>query len=160
MQYKEFGNTGKMLSTLGFGAMRLPMSGEGDNKIVNEELAIPLMQRAFDLGINYIDSAPYYCNKLSEVAVGKAIKGYRDKVFVSTKNPIEDLSGDNWLVRLENSLRNLDIDYIDFYHFWGIRLERFKSWQGLEFGPIEAALRAKEQGLIKHISFSYHDKPE
>jgi len=160
MIYKEFGNTGKKVSTLGFGAMRLPMLGEGDNQQVNDELAVPLMQRAFDLGVNYIDTAPYYCEKLSEVSVGKALKGYRDKVYLSTKNPIENNSADDWMKRLETSLTKLDTDYIDFYHFWGIKLESFKNWQSLKDGPLQAAERAKSQGLIKHLSFSYHDSPE
>jgi predicted aldo/keto reductase-like oxidoreductase len=130
-------------------------------KFVDDDLAVPLMQQAFDMGINYIDSAPLYCEKLSEASVGKALKGYRDKVYVSTKNPIEDDSGDNWMKRLENSLKELDTDYIDFYHFWGIGLEGFRYWQGLKkYGPLEAAQKAKEQGLIKHISFSYHDAAE
>ena len=157
MEYTTFGKTGYKVSKLGFGAMRLPMTEVGGKKAVDEDKAIPLMKRAFDLGVNYIDTAPYYCDSLSEAAVGKALKGYRDKVYLSTKNPIEDLSGDNWLKRLEKSLKNLDTDYIDFYHFWGIGLQGFKKWQGQNFGPLEAARKAKEQGLIKHISFSYHD---
>jgi predicted aldo/keto reductase-like oxidoreductase len=157
MEYTIFGNAGYKVSKLGFGAMRLPMTEVNGKKAIDEEKAIPLMHRAFDMGVNYIDSAPYYCDSLSEIAVGKALKGYRDKVYLSTKNPIEDLSGDNWLGRLEASLKRLDTDYIDFYHFWGIGLESFKSWQNQKFGPIEAAHKAKEQGLIKHISFSFHD---
>ena len=160
MIYKEFGKTGIKLSALGFGAMRLPMTEADGKKIVNEELAVPLMQKAFDMGINYVDTAPLYCETLSENAVGKALKGYRDKVYLSTKNPIEDNSGENWMGRLEKSLKKLDTDYIDFYHFWGISLKSFEGWQGLKYGPIEAAYKAKEQGLIKHISFSYHDAPE
>ena len=157
MEYTIFGNTGYKVSKLGFGAMRLPMTEVNGEKAIDDDKAIPLMQRAFDLGVNYIDTAPYYCDKLSEIAVGKALKGYRDKVYVSTKNPIEDISGDNWLGRLESSLKKLDTGYIDFYHFWGIGLKSFKSWQGQKFGPIEAARKAKEEGIIKHISFSFHD---
>ncbi|MCL2572106.1 MAG: aldo/keto reductase [Defluviitaleaceae bacterium] len=160
MRYSEFGKTGKMVSALGFGAMRLPMIGEGDNKQVDHELSIPLMQKAFDLGVNYIDTAPYYLDKLSEDIVGKAVKGYRDKVYISTKNPIENDSADDWMKRLETSLKNLDTDYIDFYHFWGIGLENFKRWESLSDGPLQAAQRALDQGLIKHLSFSYHDKAE
>jgi len=158
--YKEFGKTGKKVSALGFGAMRLPMKEIDGKKIVDEELAIPLMQQAFDMGINYVDTAPLYCETLSEIAVGKALKGYRDKVYLSTKNPIEDNDGDNWMGRLEKSLKKLDTAYIDFYHFWGISLNSFKGWQGLKYGPLEAAQKAKEQGLIKHLSFSYHDAAE
>jgi hypothetical protein len=160
MIYKEFGNTGKKVSALGFGAMRLPMKELDGKKIVDEDLAVPLMQQAFNMGINYVDTAPLYCETLSENAVGKALKGYRDKVYLSTKNPIEDNDGDHWMERLEKSLKKLDTDYIDFYHFWGISLESFKGWQGLKYGPLEAAKKAKDQGLIKHLSFSYHDAPE
>ena len=164
MIYKEFGKTGKKISALGFGAMRLPMKETGGKKIVDEDLAVPLMQQAFDMGVNYVDTAPLYCEKLSEDAVGKALKGYRGKVYLSTKNPIEDNSGDNWMGRLENSLKKLDTDFIDFYHFWGISLKSFKGWQecskNKEYGPLEAAQKAKDQGLIKHISFSYHDAAE
>jgi len=160
MVYKTFGNTGVKVSALGFGAMRLPMREKDGKQIVNEDLAVPLMQKAFDMGVNYVDTAPLYCEKLSEAAVGKALKGYREKVYLSTKNPIEDADGGNWMKRLENSLKQLDTGYIDFYHFWGIGLKGFESWQGQSFGPLEAAQKAKEQGLIKHLSFSYHDAPE
>ena len=160
MIYKTFGKTGKKVSALGFGAMRLPMKEIDGKKYIDDDLAIPLMQQAFDLGINYIDTAPLYCEKLSETAVGKALKGYRDKVFLSTKNPIEDNIGDNWTKRLEKSLKKLDTGYIDFYHFWGISLNSFKGWLGLKYGPLEAAQKAKEQGLIKHLSFSFHDAAE
>ncbi|MCL2181313.1 MAG: aldo/keto reductase [Treponema sp.] len=160
MIYKEFGKTGIKMSALGFGAMRLPMIEVDGKKIVNDELAVPLMQKAFDMGVNYVDTAPLYCEKLSEDSVGKALKGYRDKVYLSTKNPIEDNDGDHWMERLEKSLKKLDTDYIDFYHFWGISLKSFEGWQGLKYGPLEAAHKAKEQGLIKHISFSYHDAAE
>jgi len=157
MIYKDFGRTGAKVSVLGFGAMRLPMKDADGKKYVDDDLAVPLMQQAFDMGVNYVDTAPLYCEKQSEVSVGKALKGYRDKIFLSTKNPIEDNDGDHWTERLENSLKKLDTDYIDFYHFWGISLKSFESWQGLKYGPIEAAYKAKEQGLIKHISFSFHD---
>jgi len=160
MVYKEFGNTGKKVSALGFGAMRLPMKDLNGKRIIDDDLAIPLMQQTFDMGINYIDTAPLYCDKLSEEAVGKALKGYRDKIYLSTKNPIEDNDGDHWMERLENSLKRLDTNYIDFYHFWGISLKSFEGWQGLKYGPIEAAQKAKEQGLIRHLSFSFHDAPE
>ena len=160
MQYNEFGKTGIKMSALGFGAMRLPMRGEGESRDIDYDLAIPMMHRAFELGVNYIDSAPYYCDKLSEVAVGKAIKGWRDKVYITSKNPIENDSADDWMKRLESSLTKMDVDYIDFYHFWGIGLKGFRHWETLSDGPLQAAERAKAQGLIKHLSFSYHDSAE
>lgn len=163
MIYREFGKTGIMMSTLGFGAMRLPMSNntyEDGKKRVDYDKAVPMIQRAFELGVNYVDTAPYYCDADSEVAVGMALKGWRDKVYLSTKNPIEDASGENWRKRLEKSLKKLDTDHIDFYHMWGINLNSFKNNIDVKDGPIEAAKKALEEGLIKHISFSFHDSAE
>lgn len=164
MIYKEFGNTKIKLSALGFGAMRLPMTELEDKKtggkIVDYEKAVPTMRRAFELGVNYIDTAPYYCDSDSEVAVGKALKGWRDKVYLSTKSPIEDDSGDNWRKRLEASLKKLDTGYIDFYHMWSVSLESFREKIDVKNGPAEAARKALDEGLIKYLSFSFHDKPE
>jgi len=153
MRYNTFGKTGIKMSALGFGAMRLPLK----DKAIDDEKAIPMMQRAFDLGVNYIDTAPQYVSDLSESAVGRALKGYRDKVYVSTKNWAKTDSADDWIKGLEGSLKKMDLDYIDFYHFWGISLEVFRKWEKLSDGPFQAARRAKDQGLLKHLSFSLHD---
>lgn len=160
MRYKLFGNTGIQLSTLGFGAMRLPMVEKNGKQGVDYNKAVPLLQRAFELGINYVDTAPGYCNKESEIAVGMALKGWRDKVYLSTKNPIEDASGAHWRERLEASLKKLDVDCIDFYHMWGISLKDYQEDIDVKDGPIDAARKALDEGLIKHLSFSFHDKPE
>ncbi|MBN1778264.1 MAG: aldo/keto reductase [Clostridiales bacterium] len=154
MIYKPFGQTGISLSALGFGAMRLPMASENR---VDDVKAVPLMQKAFELGINFIDTAPYYCGRDSERAVGLALKGWRDKVYLSTKNPATDSKNDKWRRNLEKSLETLDTDWIDFYHFWGIDLERFQEMikRG---GPLDDARKALSEGLIKHLCFSFHDK--
>jgi len=157
MRYSEFGNTGIKVSKLGFGAMRLPTRKDGEMTVVDDDLAIPLIHRAFDMGVNYLDTALYYINKTSEVSVGKALKGYRDKVYVATKNPVENTSADDWRKRLELSLTKLDVDYIDFYHMWGMSLDSYREWEALSDGPFQAAERAKSEGLIKHLSFSTHD---
>lgn len=161
MQYRQFGNTGVEISTLGFGAMRLPSHLEDGKSVFHVEESLALIRQAIDAGVNYIDTAPYYCDGESEVIVGKALKdGYREKVYLSTKNPIEDASGENWRARLEKSLKKLDTDYIDFYHMWGIDWETYVNKIDVPNGPLEAALKAKEEGLIKHLSFSFHDAPE
>ena len=161
MVRKKFGNTGIEMSALGFGAMRLPTIEKGGNKYIDEDKAIPMMLKAFELGVNYIDTAPYYVEKLSEIAVGKALKSWKgERIYVSTKNPIENDSGPDFMKRLELSLKQLDMGYVDFYHMWGIGLKDFKEKIMVKGGPMDMALKAKEQGLIKHISFSFHDKPE
>lgn len=152
MQYREFGKTGVKVSRLGFGAMRLPAK--------EPDKAVELLREGINLGINYIDTALYYLDGQSEVLVGKAIKGQRDKVILSTKNPIEDASGANWRKRLEKSLAKLDTDYIDFYHMWAINWDKYVNLIDVANGPLEEARKAKEEGLIRHISFSFHDSPE
>lgn len=156
MLYRKFGNTGVEISALGFGAMRLPMLG----KEVNDELSIPLIQKGFDMGINYVDTAYFYCNDKSEITVGKALKGYRDKVYLSTKFPIWDTATrSDYRRKLEEQLKKLDQEYIDFYHFHGIGKTKFENVV-IKNELIKEAQKAKDEGLIKHISFSFHDKPE
>jgi predicted aldo/keto reductase-like oxidoreductase len=158
MQYVNFGNIGIKVSRLGMGCMRLPSYEKDGKTIYDEEKGITLIRRAMELGVNYFDSAPYYCDKQSEVILGKAMKGSkRESVYISTKNPIENDSGDDYEKRLENSLKNLDMPYIDFYHFWGISLKTFLTSIKAKDGPLERARKLKEQGVIKHISFSFHD---
>ncbi|MDR0456849.1 MAG: aldo/keto reductase [Treponema sp.] len=158
MQYVDFGKTGVKVSRLGMGCMRLPCYEKDGATIYDEEKSIALIHRAMELGVNYFDTAPYYCDKLSEVILGKALKGgRREKALVSTKNPLENSSGDDYEKRLENSLKNLDTSYIDFYHFWGISLKAFLSSVKAQDGPLDRAKKLKEQGVIKHISFSFHD---
>ncbi len=161
MQYRKFGNTDIDISALGFGAMRLPQKEAGGKTVWDHEESIRIMHLAFERGVNYIDTAPYYCDKESEVIVGKALKAWKgQRIYLSTKNPIENASGDDWRKRLEHSLKQLDRDSVDFYHMWGISLEAFTNCIDVPNGPIEAALKAKQEGLVKHLSFSFHDKPE
>jgi predicted aldo/keto reductase-like oxidoreductase len=159
MQYVDFGKTGVKVSRLGMGCMRLPSYEENGKTLFDEDKSIALIHRAIDLGVNYFDTAPYYCDKLSEVILGKALAGgKRDKVWVSTKNPIENDSGDDYEKRLEKSLKNLQTDHVDFYHFWGVSLNDFLTKVKAKDGPFDRAKKLKEQGLIRHISFSFHDR--
>ena len=87
MQYRDFGNTGIKVSTLGFGGMRLPVVEIKGEYEVKEKESIDMMHRAFKLGVNYVDTAYGYCYDQGEVEVGKALKGWRDKVYLSTKIP-------------------------------------------------------------------------
>lgn len=160
MRYKKFGNTGLDISVLGFGCMRLPMKKIGDKDFVEEDKTIEMIHRAYELGVNYYDSAYFYCGGQSETVLGKALKGIRDKVIVSTKSPghLVKKPGDYTRI-LEEQLKKLDMDFIDFYHFHGIGFDNFHKTDDAS-GWLKEAHRAKEQGMIKHISFSFHDKPE
>ena len=157
MIYRQLGRTGYRVSQLGFGAMRLPMIGEGEAARVNRELAIPMLHRAFEAGVNYVDTAVGYCNQDSQRAVGEALVGWRDKIVLSTKNH-EYADEKTWWQNLENSLERLRVDYIDIYNHHGINWERYT--QNVEPQVSRWMRKAKEQGLIKHICTSFHDSNE
>lgn len=161
MNYKKFGQTGEKISTLGFGCMRLPELENDGIWSIDEEKAIPLLQKAYENGINYYDSAFYYLHSNSEYIVGKALKTVRDKVMFSTKIPLggEVKEAGDYRRMLEISLKRMDTSYIDFYHFWGLNKDAFDN-KLIKMKLIEEAMKAKEEGLIKHISFSFHDTPE
>jgi uncharacterized protein len=152
VQYREFGKTGKKLSLLGFGAMRLPK---------DEDVAIAIMRRAVELGVNYIDTAVFYCDSDSERLVGKAVREIRDSVYLSTKNPINDNTAEGWWSRLNGSLEKMGVDHIDFYHVaHGLNWKLYEENFSLPGAGLEAARKAKEQGIIDHICFSFHDTCE
>jgi predicted aldo/keto reductase-like oxidoreductase len=158
MQYRPLGETGLSVSSLGFGAMRLPMTKVGDQDVVDRELAVPMIHRAFEAGVNYIDSAVGYCNSDSQRAVGDALKGWRDKIIVSTKNHYYDADEKVWWKNLEDSLERLQVDYLDIYNHHGM------SWSAWENGVAPRLgkwmQKAKDQGMIRHICCSTHDNCE
>ncbi len=115
-----------------------------------------MVAEAYRQGVNYFDTAPKYCNCNSEEAVGRAVKGFRDKVLLSTKIPLDVCKkpGD-YRRALEHSLDKLGTDHLDFYHFWGINRKEFDQIIMAQDLLADAA-KAKEEGLIRHISFSFH----
>lgn len=159
MIYRKFGNTGEVISALGFGCMRFPEYEKDGKMYVDIEKTDVMIAEAYKLGVNYFDSAPYYCNKNSEAALGHGVKAFRDKILLSTKFPGEGAEQPGmYRRRLDTSLKNLDTDHVDFYHFWGINRKYFDEVM-IPCGLLEEARKAKEEGLIRHISFSFHDEP-
>jgi predicted aldo/keto reductase-like oxidoreductase len=135
--------------------MRLPMKQvDGENR-VDREKAIPMIHKAFEGGLNYIDSAVGYCNQDSQRAVGDALKGWRDKIIVSTKNPYYGENEKEWWQNLEDSLERLQVDWIDIYNHHGLRKERWEK--DVQPRVSQWMRKAKDQGLIRHICFSMHD---
>lgn len=118
MQYRTLGKTGIKVSPYCLGAM---MFGKGGNP--DHDACTQIIHKALDAGINFIDTADAYNRGESEEIVGKALKGRRDDVVLSTKahHPMGDdpnMRGNSrrWLTHaIEDSLRRLDTDYIDLY---------------------------------------------
>jgi len=157
MQYRVLGRTGLRVSALGFGTMRFKMV-DGH---VDQDLAVQVLHRAMDLGVNYFDSAVGYCNSESEKVLGKALKGRRDGKVISTKYPPWDrsLTADDCRQVIEQSLSRLEVDVIDIYHMHSL------DWQTAQKvlakgGAVDGARKAKEEGLVKHLGFSFHDDPK
>lgn len=159
MNYREFGKTGEKISALGFGCMRFPEYQKNGKSCVDQDRVDEMIRTAYENGVNYFDTAPYYCSNNSETALGKAVKDFRDQVLLSTKLPTEEIGKpDDFRRGVERSLRGLGTDHIDFYHFWGINRDKFDNVI-LKYHLLEEAAKAKEEGLIRHISFSFHDDP-
>ena len=160
MNYRKFGNTGEEISALGFGCMRFPELEVDGKKIVDLDKTDEMLAKAYEQGVNYFDTAPYYCNSNSEAALGHGVKAFREKVLLSSKFPTEVAKkpGD-FRRQLESTLKRLDTEYLDFYHFWGINKGSFDNII-MKQDLLRDAQLAKEEGLIRHISFSFHDAPE
>jgi predicted aldo/keto reductase-like oxidoreductase len=160
MQYRNFGRSGRKVSILGFGAMRVPTH---EDRTANLELAVPLLRRGLELGITYIDTAHVYCEGTSEVAVGQAVKGFdRSQITITTKvgaGDEEKAGYASWSQRLELSLKRLDT-HIDYILFHGLRWDIFEKWVSQAGWALDAARKAQAEGLVKHIGFSSHDTAE
>jgi uncharacterized protein len=142
------------ISSLGFGCMRLPTIG-GNPAAIDESLATPLIHQAIDSGVNLFDTAWPYHAEQSEPFVGRALKGRRDRVLLSTKSPVWAVQQESdWERLLDRQLEKLDVGSIDFYLLHGLsagpwdKVLRLRGLQALE--------RAKADGRIKHIGFSFH----
>lgn len=160
MKYRDFGKTGLKISQIGFGCMRLPEIDRDGKRIVDEEKAIPMLRRGYELGINYFDTAVFYNNGQSQYVVGRALKPFRDKVMISTKLPLDMVKeADDFKRVLHQSLERIDTPYIDFYHFHGIGKNGFDE-KIVPLKLMDEARKAMDEGLIRHISFSFHDDPK
>lgn len=151
MLYKKFGKTGLNLSVMGMGTWVI--GGDHWGK-VNDADSIAAIHAMIDSGVNLIDTAPGYNWGHAEKVVGQALKGQRDKVFISTKGGIappdfrRDSSRKYLYSDIERSLKNLQTDYVDFY---------FIHWPD-ENTPLEVTMKAlndmKKEGKIRFIGVS------
>ncbi|MGA2801706.1 MAG: aldo/keto reductase [Verrucomicrobiota bacterium] len=138
MWKKTYGKTGKDISVIGFGGMRFPKPNDIDG-------SAELVTYAHSKGINYFDTAPFYCDDKSEEITGAAIKQLpRDSFYVSTKCAAAD--GAELRSSLECSLKRLNVEQIDFFHIWCLMFPN-QLPERIAKGAVPAALKAKEEGL-------------
>lgn len=147
MLTKRYGKTGKDISVIGFGGMRFAKPDDID---AMAEVVVHAHRR----GVNYFDTAPGYCADKSEDIVGAALKGLpRDSYYVSTK--CGSAEGDAMRKSIERSLARLHVDTIDFFHVWClVRPDQLP--ERIAKGAVPALLKAKEEGLVRHVVVSSH----
>ena len=149
MIYRNYGQTGKSVSLLGFGGMRF-------ENIDNHDECVQTMLTAAEGGVNYFDTAPGYFETKSEIVFGKAFTEFKrrklpfysaTKTFESNESKIQK--------EIEAQLKRLDVSTIDFYHIWCIT--SLSDWQERKKNKIlQTFKRLKDEGLIRHICVSSH----
>ena len=143
--------------------MRLPMrSGSNSgvdrfdpNNAVDEEMATQMVRYAIERGVNYFDTAYPYHNGESETILGKALKGYRDKVMLATKLP-------TWLAKkredfdrlLDEQLKKLDTNYLDVYLLHGLGRQRWAEMKELKVLDFLDRIRADRPGPLRGVLLS------
>lgn len=141
-----------MVPAIGQGCGRIGLT-ENRNHISEAE-EIYALQYGIDIGMTFIDTAEVYGEGNSELLVGRALSGRREKVFLATKFSPENSSYRNVVSSLENSLRRLQTDYIDLYQ---------AHWPNPSI-PIEETMSAlaklKADGKVRNIGLSNFSKRE
>ena len=143
------GNTGEEISILGLG-------GEGVLRTFERgKEAVPLIQRALELGITYFESARAYGG--SEFYYGRALRERRKEVFLASKS--QDRTRDGALRHLEETLKNLRTDYLDLWMIHDVRTARDIDQIFGPNGAIKAFEGAQKNRLVRFIGVSGHRNP-
>ncbi len=155
MKYRVLGKTGWKVSVLGFGAAPLGAT----HGAFNEKDGIRAVHTAIDLGINFLDVAPYYGLTMAERVLGKALKGIpREKYFLATKvgryGPEEkdfDFSSQGVIRSVDESLKRLNVAHIDLIQCQDVE---FVSVPHLVEEAIPVLQKLKRQGKVRHIGIT------
>ena len=141
------------ISRLGYGGMRFPKNGDE----VDVEEAVKLLRKAYDMGVNYFDTAVVYHKGESEKIFGKAFEIYdRSSYYLADKMRIWVCKDEQEMKDLfERQLKTLKTDYIDFYLVHSLNRNHYQKVK--EFHCVEFLQEMKRQGKIKHLGFSFHD---
>ncbi len=126
----------------------------------NEAVAVPILERAIELGVNYIDTAAAYGRpeRWSETYIGKVMKRHRDKVFLASKT--HDRTSDGSMRNLEQSLKLLNTDHLDAWQVHNLMtIEQLDQITG-KGGALEALLKARDQKLVRFLGVTGHYEPK
>ena len=141
MKNVRLGKTGIITDKNGFGALPIQR--------ISVEEAVKLVKKAYNAGFTFFDTARAYTD--SEIKLGEAFDGIRDKVFIASKTQAQN--GEDLKKDLDTTLKNLRCEYLDLYQFHN---PAFCPKPGDGTGLYEAAEEAKKAGKIRHIGITNH----
>jgi aryl-alcohol dehydrogenase-like predicted oxidoreductase len=156
MQYRTLGRTGLTVSEIGFGGAQVGIpnymetwdpAGEREQQTI-----IDALNRALDLGLNYVDTAPSYGDGTSEQVLGRVVGKRRDEIVLATK--LSSYDRDSVIESAERSLRRLQTDVIDILQFHGGTYEQDDLDTILNRGGLEALQTLRDQGKIRFLGFT------
>ena len=160
MEKRKIVSLNAEVSLLGFGFMRLPTI-EKDMAKIDYPKAQAMVDKAIKGGVNYFDTAYPYHNKMSEIFAGETLSQYkRDSYYLATKLPVWEpfvKSADDSQRIFEEQLKKCKVDYFDFYLAHGLNEERMP---GLREKSYNFLRKKKEEGAIRRLGFSFHDRPD
>ena len=152
MPMRTLGKTGARVSILAFGA------GSRFLAYKEEEQAFAALNHALDMGINYIDSAASYGDGLSEQRVGKVLKARgRKGLWIATK--VEPRNGDEAMRVIEQSLKNLQVDYVDLLHMHSLTTPEDLAAIEAKDGVLNRLYKLRDQKVARHIGITCHTDP-
>ena len=166
MTYRTTPTTGDKVSLLGYGCMRWPLrqKPDGSGEEIDQDAVNELVDYAIAHGVNYFDTAPVYVRGWSEQATGIALKRHpRDKFFIATKlsnmregEQFRSFSASKALY--EQSFKNLQVDYIDYYLLHAIGLGGMKAVMERFYdnGMVDFLVKEREAGRIRNLGWSFH----
>jgi hypothetical protein len=154
MPTRNLGRTGHLVGIFSLGGQA---SIEKPN---NEAIAIPLIERALDLGVNYIDTSARYGGegRWSERHLGPVMKRRRKEVFLASKT--HDRTRDGSLRHLDISLKLLETDHLDLWQLHNMQTLEDVEKVCAKGGALEAFLKAREQGLVRYLGITGHADPD
>ena len=157
MTYSDF--QGLKLSSLGFGAMRLPQLEDGS---VDRETVRQMVDYAIEHGVNYFDTAAPYHAGMSEPILGEALSRHpRDSWYLATKYPGHQHSKTfNPAATFEGQLRRCGVDWFDFYLFHNVCENSLADYMNPEWGMLDYFVEQRRLGRIRHLGMSSHAEPE
>jgi uncharacterized protein len=122
-----------------------------------EEEALAIINRALDLGVNYIDTAPAYGRGVSLRYIGEVMKTRRSEVYLATKTHLR--TRDESMRLLEMNLELLQTDRLDLFQLHNIMHVEQVDQVFARGGAMEALLEAQDQGMVRHLGLSGHYDP-